>query len=161
MTSQRSRLLKEGVVAGLLGYIAVVALFAFLNALQGLPLFYTPTVLGTALLGGALDPTGPYAPVLAYNGLHLVATLALGVAASFLAARAEADHDLGAGLVFFVLALGGWVPIFFGAIAVEYLEALSWLDVVVGSAVGAAATLGYVAWAHRGLVADLLAEART
>lgn len=160
MTEDRRRLIREGITAGLLGYGAVVLLFIVLNLMAGEPLFHTPFLLGSALLGSLLDQPGIYGPILAYNGLHLVVSLALGVGASVLAQRAEADHDLGSGLVFFVLALGGWVPIFFGAVTVEYLHVLTWLQVVAGSAIGGAVTLGYLAWSHRPLVAALFDEAR-
>jgi hypothetical protein len=160
MNEQKARLIREGFFAGIVGYGAVVALFAIANVMSGENVLHTPLVLGTALLGGAVDQTGPFAPILAFNGLHLLVSLALGFGASILAARAEQDHDLGSGLVFFVLALGGWVPIFFGAMTVEYLHALAWWEVLAGSAVGGVATLGYIALAHRTLVEALFAEAK-
>jgi hypothetical protein len=159
MTEERRRLIREGLTAGLLGYGAVVALFIVLNLMAGEPLFQTPFNLGSALLGSLLDQPGVYGPILAYNGFHLIVSMALGMVASFLAQRAEADHDLGSGLVFSVLALGGWVPIFFGAVTVEYLHVLTWLQVVAGSAVGGAVTLGYLAASHRPLVQALFREA--
>lgn len=159
MTEERRRLIREGFTAGILGYAAVVALFIVLNLMAGEPLFQTPFVLGSALLGSLLDQPGIYGPILAYNGLHLAVSMALGVVASFLAFRAEKDHDLGSGLVFFVLAVGGWLPIFLGAITVEYLHALTWLQVVAGSALGAVVTLGYLAVAHKTLVRALFREA--
>ena len=159
MTEDRRRLIREGVTAGLLGYGSVVLLFIVLNLMAGEPVFHTPFLLGSALLGSLLDQPGIYGPILAYNGLHMAVSLGLGVFASLLAQRAEADHDLGSGLVFFVLAMGGWVPIFLGAITVEYLQVLTWTQVVAGSAVGGAVTLGYLAWAHRPLVAALFEEA--
>ena len=106
MSDERNRLIREGFIAGLLGYGAVVALFAVLNVAAGLSPFHTASVLGTALLGSALDQAGPLGPVLAYNGLHLVVSILLGVGASFLANQAEADHDLGSGVVFGLLAIG-------------------------------------------------------
>lgn len=160
MSEERARSIREGFVAGLLGYAAVVTLFAVLNLMAGESPFHTASLLGSALLGSALDQPGAFGPILAYNGVHLLVSVALGVAAAFLAGRAEMDHDLGSGLVFGVLALGGWVPIFFGAVTVEYLHALTWVDVVAGSAVGAVATLGYIALAHRTLVRSLFEEAR-
>lgn len=159
MTEDRRRLIREGVTAGLLGYGSVVLLFIVLNLMAGQPVFHTPFVLGSALLGSMLDQPGIYGPILAYNGLHMAVSLGLGVVASLLAQQAESDHDLGSGLVFFVLAMGGWVPIFLGAITVEYLQVLTWTQVVAGSAVGGAVTLGYLAWAHRPLVAALFDEA--
>lgn len=159
MPSQRARVFREGLVAGLLGYVAVAAVFIILNVAQGLSPTHTPHVLGEALLGGWMDPIEPWTAVLAFNGVHLLATLALGLGAAFLAARAELDHALAMGLVFFVLALGGFVPVFFGAVTVELLHALEWSEVLVGSVAGAVGTLGYLAWAHRGLVVDLFDEA--
>jgi hypothetical protein len=154
----------DGFVAGLLGYVAVVLLFAFLNvaSLQGV--FRTPELLGRALLGGLTDggdgPGSALAPVLVFNGFHLLVSLGLGLVASHLAEAAEHDHGLGYGLAFGIIALGGFVPIFGGAIAVELLQAISWRDVLAGSFVGAVATLGYVTWVHRELVRTLFAEAK-
>ncbi|UCC26199.1 MAG: hypothetical protein JSU98_03655 [Gemmatimonadales bacterium] len=160
MSDERNRLIREGFIAGLLGYGAVVALFAILNLVAGLSPFHTASVLGSALLGSALDQAGPLGPVLAYNGLHLVVSILLGIGASFLANQAEADHDLGSGVVFGLLALGGWIPIFFGAITVEYLHAVGWAEVLAGSLVGAGAILAYIGWAHRDLVQALFEEAQ-
>ena len=159
MTETRRRVFREGLIAGVLGYLAVVALFAVADITSGEGLLHTPQMLGSALLGDVLDP-GSAAPILAYNGLHLLVSLALGLGASFLAGRAEDDHDLGSGLVFFVLAIGGFVPIFFGAVTVEYLQAMGWAEVIAGSALGAIATLGYIALSHRALVQALFDEAK-
>ena len=154
----------DGFVAGLLGYAAVVLLFAFLNvaSLQGV--FHTPELLGRALLGGVTDggsgPGSALAPVLAFNGLHLLISLALGLGVSALAERAEDDHALGFGLVFGIIAVGGFVPIFVGAITVELFGAITWRDVLAGSFAGALGTLGYVAWVHRDLVRALFSEAK-
>ena len=160
MTEERRRLIQEGFVAGLLGYGAVVVLFGILNLAAGESPFHTASLLGSALLGSSLDQAGELGPVLAYNGLHLVVSVLLGTAAAFLAARAEVDHDLGSGVIFGLLALGGWIPIFFGAITVEYLHALSWVEVVSGSVVGAGAILAYIGRAHWSLVQALFEEAR-
>lgn len=161
MTDATARVIREGVIAGILGYLAVVVLFAVVNVIQGDPLFYTPLVLGSALLGGALDQPGPYGPILAYNGLHLLVALALGLICAWLARRAEESRFLGLGLAFALLAIGGWVPLVFGMISVEILHALSWVQVVGGSLAGAAATLGYLAWSHGKLVGDLFRTAES
>lgn len=164
MERTRNQILLDGFVAGLLGYLAVVLLFAFLNVSSMHGVFRTPELLGRALLGGVTDSdTGPgsaLAPVLAFNGLHLLVSLGLGLVASRLAAAAEHDHGLGYGLIFAVIALGGFLPIFFGAITVEYLQAITWRDAVAGTVTGAVATLSYIAWVHRGLVRALFSEAK-
>lgn len=159
MPAHRAPFLREGLVAGLLGYVAVAAVFVVLNVSQGLSPVHTPQLLGEALLGGRMDPVEPWAAILAFNGLHLLVTLVLGVAMAFLAFRAELDHALGMGLLFFVVAVGGWVPIFFGAVTVEFLHALRWPEVLLGSVTGAIATLGYLGWSHRELLNQLFREA--
>ena len=159
MPATKSNILREGLIAGLLGYGAVALVFVILNVSQGLGPAHTPGALGDTLLRGFMDPVEPWAAVLAFNGLHLLVSLLLGLGAAFLAYRAELDHGLAMGLVFAILALGGFVPIFVGAVTVEFLHALRWPEVVVGSLAGAVGTLGYLAWAHRGLVLDLFREA--
>jgi hypothetical protein len=162
MARTRNQLVVDGFVAGLLGYAAVAALFALLNLASMQGAFRTPLLLGEALLGGVTGGTGPgsaLAPVLAFNGLHLLVSLALGLALSFLIERAEDDHGLGYGLVFTLLVVFGFVPIFLGALTVELLRAITWTDVLLGSLTGALATLGYLGWVHRGLVTELFREA--
>lgn len=158
MSVRRDVLIRQGMAAGFLGYAGVVAVFALLNVAQGLDPLHTPRVLGTALLGGGLDPVEPMAAILAYNGLHLLVSLMVGLVGSFLADRAEEDHALGMGLVFAVLAMGGWVPIMFGAVTVELLGALRWAEVLVGTGAGALALLGTLAWLHRTLLGELFRE---
>lgn len=156
MPTTRATILREGLMAGLLGYLAVAGFFALLNVSQGLGPLSTPDAIGRALLGDTIDPLGRWAPALAYNGLHLVASLVLGMIGAGLAYRAELDHDLAMGLVFFTLAVGGFLPLMSGAVMVEVLHALRWTEVLAGSLAGAVGTLGYLSWTHRKLVATLL-----
>jgi hypothetical protein len=159
MRARRDVVIRQGLVAGLLGYGGVVAIFALLNLSQGLDAFHTPRILGSALLAGALDPVEPLAAIFAYNGLHLLASLAMGLIGAILADRAEEDHALAMGLVFAVLAMGGWIPLVFGAVTVEMLGALRWVEVLLGTGTGALFLVGTLAWAHRALLADLFREA--
>ena len=158
MSVNARRILQEGFVAGILGYASVVLLFVVLDVLSGHGIFHTPRVLGSALLGPALDPPGP-APILAYNGLHLLVCLALGTFVALLAGRAEEHHRLGFGITFILLAGSAWVPVAFGVVTVAWLGALTWLEVVAGTVVGGVATIGYVALSHRPLVREFIEEA--
>lgn len=161
MHRTRKQLVLDGFIAGLLGYAAVVLLFAFVNLASMRGIFATPEALGRAILGTtdrAAGPGGAMAPILAFNGLHLLVSLALGMLVAFLAEQAETDHGLAYGLVFTAIAVGGFVPIFFGAITVEALHALSWKSAVAGSVAGGLATLGYITWLHRDLVHQLFQE---
>jgi hypothetical protein len=160
MTTTKSHVFQEGLIAGVLGYAAVAIVFVVLNVSQGLSPVFTPGVMGRALLGGGgLDPVSPWAGVLAFNALHLGLSMLIGLVAAFLAQRAEDDHDLAMGLVFFVMVLGGFIPILSGTLMVELLHALKWSEAVIGSLAGAVAALGYLGWAHRKLVVALFREA--
>ncbi len=92
MHRTRKQLVLDGFIAGLLGYAAVVLLFAFVNLASMRGVFATPEALGRAILGTtdrAAGPGGAMAPVLAFNGLHLLVSLALGMLVAFLAEQAE------------------------------------------------------------------------
>ena len=88
MIARRERLFVHGLVAGVFGYAAIVAFFAFANVLAGRSPFFTAAVLGNALLGN--PSTAISVPSVAvYNGLHLVAFLLLGGAAAWMADLVE------------------------------------------------------------------------
>jgi len=97
MRSKWIETLREGLVAGVIGYSATVVLFAIANLLVGRSPFHTAAVLGAALLYGIRDPmqvvvTPAY--VLAYNGAHLVVFLALGILGASLARLADRGAQL-------------------------------------------------------------------
>ena len=161
MNTDWARVLKEGFVAGLLGYAAVVVLFLVINAASGQALFHTPAVLGGALFGGlegSAEVSMEPGPIIAYNGVHLLVSLLVGVGAAWLLFEAERFHSLWYVVFFAFLAVGLYITFLFGVFAVEIRHVLSWETVVLGSAAGAAATLGYLLWMHRGLAAELREE---
>ncbi|MFW6330134.1 MAG: hypothetical protein ACOC3J_00275 [Gemmatimonadota bacterium] len=90
--SRAQRFMIDGLVAGLIGYATVAAFFALLNLLQGRSIFYTAALLGADLFYGLDDPadlTITAGPVLAYNGLHLLAFLIVGALMAWLTRLAE------------------------------------------------------------------------
>ena len=76
--------LREGIVAGLIG-AAVVALWFFVfDLLRGRP-FLTPTLLGSFVFFGVNTPAGldpALGPILGYTVLHGLAFVAFGVVAA-------------------------------------------------------------------------------
>lgn len=92
MSESRTRFFLESMVAGLVGYAVVALLFAGLNLFQGRSVFYTAALLGADLFYGLERPSelviGP-GPVLAYNGVHLLAFIAAGFFMRWLAGLAE------------------------------------------------------------------------
>src|SRR3990170_2543737 len=95
MTPTQRSVLREGIVAGLLGAAVVAVWFLFFDLARGRPLL-TPGLLGAAVFQGVTDPIGlEIAPgnVLGYTLLHGLAFVAFGViAASGMAGREGRPH---------------------------------------------------------------------
>lgn len=92
MKAERAEVLQHGLVAGVLGYAVVVLFYAAWNALQGRSPFFTAALLGEAAFYGlrrADDVVVWAGPVLAFNGLHLVVFLGVGMLAAWLATQSE------------------------------------------------------------------------
>jgi len=84
--------LRSGLFAGLIGYGTVAVLFAAFNILEGRSAFYTPAMFGSVLFYGLRDPAAldvRVGPVLAYNMVHVLAFLVLGLLAAWLFSLAE------------------------------------------------------------------------
>jgi hypothetical protein len=145
MRDETKNLLTNGMFAGLLGYLTVVVLFALLNLLMGRSPFYTPAMFGAVLFYGLEDPAAleiTPGPILAYNMVHVLAFVALGVLASWLVTKAEeypvaryailvllvfvAAHIYAALLLFAqpLLAGSGWWQI--GAVSLAAAIAMGW-----------------------------------
>lgn len=92
MDESRARFFLESVAAGLIGYVTVAALFALLNLVEGRSVFHTAALLGTDLFYDLESPsqlTIAAGPVLAFNGIHLLAFLAAGAFMRWLTGLAE------------------------------------------------------------------------
>lgn len=90
MASTGARVLKEGLLAGLIGYAVVALFYAGVDLLTGDSPFRTVRELAGALLGqGEAPGTVEVGDVLAYNGVHLLAFLALGLGAAWLLLETE------------------------------------------------------------------------
>ncbi|MFW5946984.1 MAG: hypothetical protein ACOCUW_00715 [Gemmatimonadota bacterium] len=88
----RARFFLESVAAGLVGYATVAILWVGYNLVQGHSAFYTAALLGADLFYGLDSPSElvvAAGPVLAYNGVHLLAFLAAGFFMRWLAGLAE------------------------------------------------------------------------
>jgi hypothetical protein len=144
------RVLREGIVAGVLG-AAVVALWFFaIDAIQGEPL-RTPRLLGTALL----RTTDPGTAIVAYTMLHGVAFIGFGLLGALLIAGAERQPLLVFALVILFTA---FEIFFFGAVVIMaswILDELAGWTIFVGNILAALAMLTYYFWGHRTLARRL------
>ncbi len=145
--------LGEGVVAGLLGAVAVAVWFLAVDFVRGEPL-QTPSVLGTAFLRAEAGPPA----VLLYSVVHAAAFVLFGIVASVLIAGAERDPMFVFALV---ILFAAFEVLFFGALligAAWVLDELPAWQILVGNVLAAGVMLAYFFTAHRSL-ARRMAEA--
>jgi O-antigen/teichoic acid export membrane protein len=142
--------LREGVVAGLIG-AAVVALWFFaIDAIHGEPL-RTPRLLGSAMLR---TPESPM-EVIVYTIVHGVAFVVFGLIGAVLIAGAERQPLLVFALVILFTA---FEVFFFGAVVILaswILDELAGWTIFVGNILAAAAMLAYYFSGHRALARRL------
>jgi hypothetical protein len=148
----------EGIVAGLIGYATVAIFIGFIDVAQGRSFFFTAAMLGEAAFYGLTDPAHVVVwpgAVFAYNGVHLLGFLFIGMSAVWLAYLAEKGAELWYfGLVLFLLVVAHAC----GAVLIltEGLRAALpvWV-VIVPTVVGLAAMTAYVLGMRPGLRAEL------
>src|SRR5439155_1685751 len=143
--AQRS-VLREGIVAGLIGAAVVAVWFLFFDIARGRP-FLTPGLLGAAVFQGVTNPTGleiTVANVVGYTLIHGLAFIAFGVVAASLMAISEREPTL---FVFaLVIFFTAFEVLFFGAVVILakwVLDELAGWTIFVGNLLAAAAMLGY------------------
>jgi hypothetical protein len=101
----RHNVLREGVIAGLIGASAVAIWFLLVDTINRRPL-YTPNRLGTAVLDifGPRGMEGTATHVVLYTIVHVLAFIAVGVLVSLVVHKAEREPSvLALFLVLFVV----------------------------------------------------------
>jgi len=142
--------LREGIVAGLIGAAVVAVWFLAIDTIQGEAL-RTPTLLGTTLLRQkAMLPA-----VVLYTLVHGAGFIVFGIMGAFLIAGAEKQPLLVLGLVILFTA---FEIFFFGLVIIaasHVLDQLAGWTILVGNVLAAAAMLAYYFKGHRGLAQRL------
>ena len=150
--------LREGVVAGLLGASVVAVWFLCFDLARGRP-FLTPGLLGAAVFQGVGDPVGlriTAGPVIGYTILHGLAFVAFGVVAASVMAVSEREPALFVG---FVILFACFEVFFFGvvgALGKSMVGVLVWWAILVGNLLASVAMLWYLFRAHRALPRSLV-----
>jgi hypothetical protein len=146
--ADRHNVIREGVVAGLIGATAVAVWFLVLNAAAGRELLYTPTVLGRGLFR-VLGPWGAESPLVwaaAYTVFHYAAFIAVGIIVVLVVHQSERTPAILALLLiaFVVLEAG-----FYGLTAILADEAvlgdMAWYQIGLANLI-AAALMGWYLW---------------
>jgi hypothetical protein len=149
---QRS-VLRDGIIAGVIGAAVVAVWFLLFDFARGKPLF-TPALLGAAVFYGANDPTGleiAAGPIIGYTVIHGLAFIAFGIVAASLIVAAEREPAI---FVAFVILFAAFEALFFGAAGVlgqSMIGALVWWAILVGNLLASIAMLWYFFAGHRAL----------
>lgn len=123
----RARVMSEGLITGLIGYVVVVLFYGILNVVTGQSFFSTAAHLGAGLVSPA-GSGGAAGAVLAFNGLHVLVFLVVGLVAAWLVMQTERHPS------FFVLALFiGVAGLFAVMAAFVSFAAQSGIELPIGS----------------------------
>jgi hypothetical protein len=151
MTERTKLVLAGGLVSGLIGYATVVVLVGALNLVMGRSLFHTAALFGSVMFYGLEDPAAlriEAGPVLAYNMVHVLTFLAVGIFASWLVSLAErfpaAQYFILVVLVFIAFHVFAGLLLF----AAPLLGGGAWLIVGVSGVVAAALMGWYLLRTH-------------
>jgi hypothetical protein len=149
-------LYQEGMIAGVLGALAVAVWFLVLDSVSGRP-FWTPTVLGTALFrhGAGLDSPATlpvsFEMVLMFSWIHGMAFAGLGGVAARLLGYVERHPSAGFGvLLLFVIVQFGFIAVA-TVFAEPVLRVLSAWSILVANLLAAAAMTAYLWRRHPSL----------
>src|SRR2546426_1868976 len=158
MAAARRSVLREGIVAGLIGAGVVAVWFLLFDVARGRP-FLTPGLLGGAVFRGTSTPVGleiTVANVLGYTLIHGLAFIAFGVVAASLLALSEREPTLFVAFVILFAAFEVFVFGVVGAFGRSMLGALVWWAILIGNLLASLAMLWYFFRAHRALSRTLI-----
>jgi hypothetical protein len=154
------QVLREGTMAGICGYFAVLVVVTALDLLSGRSAFHTAAQLGAWLFHPVEDAlTGPGWPsALAYNGLHLILSLFVGTVAATMVALSERVMGFWYVALMLLIAAGIYTVGALGAIAVEFKGLTDWSTAILGTAAWVVGITVYLRFAHPRLVAQMKEE---
>ena len=155
-TYDSTRVYQDGIIAGILGALAVALWFLIFDSARGRP-FYTPSILGTALFGrgpslAPLEATPVSMDmVLMFTWVHGLVFAALGGIAAWLLAVAERSPHVGFGIILLFVVFEACFTMAAYLLAAPILHALTWPAVVIANLLAAAVMAGYLWWRHPAL----------
>jgi hypothetical protein len=152
------RVVREGVIAGLIGAAAVAVWFLLVDAVQGTPL-QTPTVLWAVIFQGARDPSAigiALGPILGYSVVHGLAFVVFGIAAAALVDGAEREPAMLLALLIFFAAFEVFFLALVGFLAKPALVVVHWWKIPIGNLLASAGMLAFFFRRHRVLARTLL-----
>jgi hypothetical protein len=150
--------IREGMVAGLIGAGTVAVWFLIFDTITRRPL-RTPGLLGTALFEGLTDPRAlqvSSGAVLGYTLLHVLAFAAFGILCAVLISASEREPSL---LWAFLVLFACFQALFLalaGLLGQSMVDALVWWATLAGNVLASIGMLAYFSMGHRALRRTLL-----
>ena len=144
---KRHTILRDGLIAGLLGATAVALWFFIVDLIAGRP-FFTPVGLGRGLFSIFGQGRGDSAVllVIGYTIFHYLAFILVGLIAALIVHVAEREPSILAGaLILFVAIEIGFYAMSSALAHSPFFGTLSWIQVSVGNLV-AALVMGTYLW---------------
>lgn len=152
-------IVREGLMAGLVGALAVAVWFFLFDVIRGQP-FFTPGALGSALFLGAQDLSEVAVnagTVLGYTVFHVVAFVVTGMIASAFAVEAERRPPVVLGAVLLFVTFEAFFMGFLAMVAEFLLGALAWWTIAIGNLL-ATVTMGYYLWVKHPKLREVLSS---
>ncbi|MGQ0646060.1 MAG: hypothetical protein ACT4P7_00725 [Gemmatimonadaceae bacterium] len=152
MPFRARNVIREGIIAGVIGATGIAVWFLIVDTIAQRPLF-TPGILGNALLSLSVFQRGPTtvpesfaASVVAYTVFHYVAFCIAGIVVSVVVGMAETTPSILGG--FFILFIAFELGIHFLVASLQeatVLGALAWYQIMIGNLL-AALLMGAYLW---------------
>jgi len=152
------QIVREGLIAGLVGAGTVAAWFFFFDLTQGRPLF-TPAALGSALFLGASDLASvevSVVTIVGYSIVHLLAFLTIGLIASAIAWEAETKPPVILGAILLFVAFEAFFLGLLAVVAEFLLGPIAWWSIAVGNLLAVVA-IGIYLWQRHPMLRVALA----
>lgn len=144
-----NKIVREGIVTGLIGAAVVGGWFLLFDLLRGRP-FFTPGALGSALFLGAStvgEVSVSATTVIGYTVLHVIAFVVTGFFAAAIVTAADDAPPLILGAGMFFAAFEAFFMALLALVAEFLLGALAWWTIAVGNIL-AAVVMGWYLWQH-------------
>lgn len=152
-----NHLIRQGIVAGIIGAVVVAVWFLIVDSIAGRPLF-TPAALGSAVLNGASGVPGvefSVATIVGYTLIHISAFLLAGVLVSALVTQAERAPYLVFGMILLLVIFETFFIAMVAMLGTWLMQELAWWSVLVGNLLAAASMGAYMLKVHPKLRAEL------
>jgi hypothetical protein len=156
--STRPRTIREGIAVGLIGYASVALFYSVFDFQAARGTLYTVNMLGRAVFGGLRDPSVLQFPmglgmgaIFAYNVVHLIFALAIGVLVVALVAIGE-RNPAQRGPVRLIIVVGFAITVIVvGLLSSSMRPVLPWWSIVVANALAVLVAGTYLVRRHPGL----------